>query len=210
MDYKLSNDILKLREYGRNVQMMVEEIKKIEDKEKRSAAARDIQRIMGTLAPQSKEGDWRHKLWDQLCHIADYQIDVDSEFEIPDPKEMYTRPTKRMPYTKSTSRFRQYGHNVQLMVKEAAEATDPDKVKGILSLAANTMRMQLGTPEKDPNLELMILEHLKDMCKGKLTFDPADIQFYRNFILRVAPRNVSLTAGIQKRSSNANKKKKKK
>ena len=70
-----------LPEYGRNVLKMIEHVKTIKDPEERNQAARTIIQIMGNLNPNLKEvTDFRHKLWDHLMIIADFDLDVDSPY----------------------------------------------------------------------------------------------------------------------------------
>ena len=65
MDYNTQREKLILPEYGRNVQKMIEQVKAIEDKEKRSEQMRAVVQVMGILNPQIRElNDYKHKLWD--------------------------------------------------------------------------------------------------------------------------------------------------
>ena len=80
MKYNISESPLKLREYGRNVQSMVEYAKKIEDRDRRSRVIKEIVRIMVNLHPEIKDQpDYEVKLWDHLFMIADFDLDMIDE-----------------------------------------------------------------------------------------------------------------------------------
>lgn len=180
MKYKISNERLKLREYGRNVQMMVNYCKTLEDRDERNALCRDIVRIMASMNPNLRDGpDLRQKLWDHFYHLAEYDIDVDSEFPPPDPETMFTRPPERMPYLSKRSRFRQYGRNVELMADEAMRMEDEGRKHALVSMILNIMKMQIKGTEKDSNAELIVCDHLRVMTKAKLDYQPEDIRFHR-------------------------------
>ena len=67
MEYNSTRNRLILREYGRNVQRMVESLMTIEDIETRTQSAKAIINVMSQLNPSIREvGDVRHKLWDHL------------------------------------------------------------------------------------------------------------------------------------------------
>jgi len=78
-DYNSSRKKLILPEYGRNIQKMVNHIKTIEDRDERNKAARTVIGVMGNLNPHLRDvNDFKHKLWDHLAIIADFDLDIDS------------------------------------------------------------------------------------------------------------------------------------
>ena len=97
IEYNTKRNKLIIREYGRNIQKLVEECVKIEDRAKRTRTAYAIVRIMSDIV-NSKENssdanrnndDFWNKLWDHLYIMSDYQLDIDSPFPkpVPDTKE---------------------------------------------------------------------------------------------------------------------------
>ena len=80
-------------EYGRNVLKMVEDVKKIEDRQKRTEQAKAVVRVMEILNPQVHSADnWEQKLWDHLYIMAGYDLDVDSPYPKPSPEQRKSRP----------------------------------------------------------------------------------------------------------------------
>ena len=63
LDYNTEREKLAMPEYGRNVLKMVEDVKRIEDRAKRSEQARAVVRVMEILNPQVHSADnWEQKL----------------------------------------------------------------------------------------------------------------------------------------------------
>ena len=171
MKYKISEQPMKLREFGRNVEMMVAYCKKLPDRLERNALARTIVRIMANINPSVREeADYEQKLWDTLIHLADYEIDIDlpAEFTRALPSTRNTRPTKRMVYHQRRSRFRQYGLNVEMMADIAMKMEDEEEKQALIFLILNIMKMQIKGAEKDSNAELIVCDHLKTMTKGAI------------------------------------------
>ena len=57
LDYNTEREKLAMPEYGRNVLKMVEDVKRIEDRAKRSEQARAVVRVMEILNPQVHSAD---------------------------------------------------------------------------------------------------------------------------------------------------------
>ena len=63
LDYNTSREKMAMPEYGRNVLKMVENLKTIEDREKRSQQAAAVVKVMELLNPQvHQQDDYEHKL----------------------------------------------------------------------------------------------------------------------------------------------------
>ena len=91
--YNTELDKLRMPEYGRNIWSMVEELKAIPDRAKRSEQARAVVKSMEILNPQVHSQDnYEQKLWDHLFMIADYDLDIDAPYPMPQPEERLARP----------------------------------------------------------------------------------------------------------------------
>ena len=79
--YNTEVERLGMPEYGRNVLKMVEMLKAIEDRGKRSEQARAVVKVMESLNPQvHQQENFEQKLWDHLYMIAGYDLDIDSPY----------------------------------------------------------------------------------------------------------------------------------
>ena len=115
-DYNTSREKLILPEYGRNVQKMVEDLKQIEDRDKRSAQARGIIRTMERIHPQTgASGDTEQKFWDHLFIMAGYDLDIDAPYPMPAKEEKLITPSP-IPLDKSKIEAREYGRNIEKII----------------------------------------------------------------------------------------------
>ena len=93
MEYNTTRSKLLMPEYGRNVQRMVEYLLTIEDRATRLRNAEAVIELMGTLNPHLKViEDYKHKLWDHLYQMTDFQLDVDSPYPSLQGKRSFKSP----------------------------------------------------------------------------------------------------------------------
>ena len=91
--YNTEREKLQMPEYGRNVLSMVEMLREIEDKGKRTEQARAVIKVMEMLNPQVRQQeDYEHKLWDHLYLIAGLDLDIDSPYPAPKPEVLQAKP----------------------------------------------------------------------------------------------------------------------
>ena len=87
--YNTEREKLQMPEYGRNILSMVEILKGIEDKEKRSLQARAVVKAMEVLNPQvHSQENYEQKLWDHLYLIAGLDLDIDAPYPAPSLEEI--------------------------------------------------------------------------------------------------------------------------
>ena len=116
LDYNTEREKLAMPEYGRNVLKMVEDVKRIEDRTKRSEQARAVVRVMEILNPQVHSADnWEQKLWDHLYIMAGYDLDVDSPYPMPSPEQRKSRP-EIIPLKKKPIKATHYGRNIESII----------------------------------------------------------------------------------------------
>ena len=122
MEYNSTREQMIIPEYGRNIQKMTDYTIAIEDRDKRNKAARFIVNVMAQMNSlnQRDNNDFRHKLWDHLFIISNYQLDVDAPFPKPEPEEKALKP-KKCSYPNKLITFKQYGVNIERMIKKAVE-----------------------------------------------------------------------------------------
>lgn len=171
MEYNTARTELKIQEYGRNVQKMIEYIKTLPDIEDRTKAAQSVISIMVALNPQLKEQtEYKQKLWDHLFLISGYDLDVNAPYPMPSPAERYKQP-KKPSYSSNHIKYRYYGKNVEIMIKAAIEMEESEEKKAFVNALASYMKMayRLWNEEKVP--DEVILKHLSELSKGKLHLD---------------------------------------
>lgn len=157
-----------LPEYGRNVQKMVDHIKTIEDREERNRASRTIIQIMGNLNPHLRdEGDFKHKLWDHLALIANFDLDIDSPYPTPQREKFIEKPNQ-IPYKQGDIRYLHYGRIIELMIDAASEMPDGGEKEYLTTLIVNQMKKAYVTWNRSQVADEVIIGDLKLLSGGKL------------------------------------------
>lgn len=171
MDYNTDREPLKIREYGRHVQRLIEYAKKIEDKEKRQEVVDAIIILMGQLNPHLKNvADFKHLLWDHLFMIGGFDMDIDSPYEIPTAAINEPNPAD-LPYPLQKIKYRHYGKNVETMIAKAREYDDLEKRKGLTEVIVNFMKMAYRNWSDEAVSDELIKQDLKTLSKGTLVID---------------------------------------
>jgi hypothetical protein len=167
-DYNTQRKKMALPEYGRNVQKMVDHIKSIEDRDERNRAAKTIISIMGNLNPHLRDvGDFKHKLWDHLALIANFELDIDSPYPVPEPSKFVEKP-KQVPYKQGDIRFLHYGRIIELMIDYASEMEDGDQKEYLTTLIVNQMKKSYITWNRGQVADEVIIGNMKLLSRGRL------------------------------------------
>ena len=169
MEYNNKLKRLRMPEYGRIIQNMVDHAITIPDREQRNVAANTIIQVMGNINPTLRDNrDFKHKLWDHLHLIADFKLDIDSPFEVPTMDHFLGKP-ERVPYPFTRIKIRHYGKIVEMLIEKAFEIPEEDKRLEFTRQIANHMKLSYLTWNKDNVTDEIILESLRELSGGRLT-----------------------------------------
>jgi hypothetical protein len=169
LEYNTEREHLIIPEYGRHLQKMINYAKAIESREERNKVAKSIIAVMGNLQPHLRDvPDFQHKLWDQLFIIADFDLDVDSPYPIPDRDELFRRP-ERLPYPQNHPKYRFYGNNIKTMIDVAITWEEGDLKDALVYTIANHMKKCFLNWNKDTVEDDVILAHLAELSNNQLT-----------------------------------------
>jgi len=171
MEYNTKRNTLTIREYGRNVQKMVEQLKLIEDRDKRNEAARAVVRTMDQLNrnmdPNSNKTDsidYWHKLWDHLFVMTNYELDIDAPF--PKIEKQVEKPVMVKPdYNKHNIKLRTYGRNMERIIKEVSQYP-PEQRERMAKPLVNHLKMLYLTFNRDSVNDNVIKQQLSDLSDG--------------------------------------------
>lgn len=170
-DYNTTRSELILAEYGRNVQNMVKYIITLPTKEERNKYAQAVIDLMGFLNPHLRDvADFKHKLWDHLHIISNYQIDVDSPYPKPTPEAKEIKPD-HIGYPQQRIKFKHYGKTVEKLIATAIEEENPDRKKEMVQGIANFMKMAYVQWNKDNVSDEVIIKNLKELSDGQLVLE---------------------------------------
>ena len=167
-EYNTSREAIILKEYGRNVQNLVNYIRSVPDKEKRTQLATSLIELIKQLAPVAKEAQENpQRMWDDLYIMADFNLDVDNPFTTPDRTILFKKPRK-MEYPQNNVRFRHYGKNIEKMVKEALKKEDPIEREEAAIYIGKLMKTFFGAWNKETLDDSVIVKDIGILSQGKL------------------------------------------
>ncbi|QHL86047.1 DUF4290 domain-containing protein [Nibribacter ruber] len=167
---------LLLREYGRNVQNIVQYILTVEDRTKRTQLAQLLVNLMGRLNPNVKDiQDAQQTLWNHLYVMADGQLDVDAPFTLSAMEYLNDKP-QRVDYPKNTPKYMHYGSNLESLIEKATQIQDPVEKEAAIISVGKLMKVLYRTYNKDSVSDMVILENMRDLSKGQLDLDTALVE----------------------------------
>lgn len=170
MEYPTLQGKLIMPEYGRNIQQMIVHAMTIEDREERTRCVKSIINIMGNLFPYLRDvNDFKHKLWDHVAIMSDFQLDIDYPYDILKPENLYTRPDQ-VPYQNARIRYQHYGKTLEKMIARVADYEEGEERNELIRLIANHMKKCFLTWNKEVVDNRKIFEDLKELSNGKLDF----------------------------------------
>ncbi|MEC5158607.1 DUF4290 domain-containing protein [Chryseobacterium sp. MP_3.2] len=174
MEYNTERTHLHMPEYGRIIQQLVERCKELAEKEERNEMAVAIVDFMGQRNPQLRdEENYKHKLWDHLFILANYNLDIDSPYPIPTEEEMQQKP-KRMEYPKLQGDFKFYGKSILQLIDRAIELEAGDEKDALIQVIANNMKKSYNVYNKEHVQDEVIFRHLKDLSENRLDLTVLD------------------------------------
>lgn len=171
-EYNTARPDIILKEYGRNVQKLVEYIRSIPDKEKRTELAFTLIELMKQLTPSVKEATPENpqRMWDDLYVIADFNLDLNNPFPIPDRETLFKKPL-HIGYPQSNIRFKHYGKNIERLIKEAVKLENEQERNDAVIYLGKLMKTFYGNWNKETLDDSVIVNDIRTMSQGKLSLD---------------------------------------
>lgn len=216
MDYNTERKKIALPEYGRSIHKMVDWVCTIEDRDERNKQIQAVIAVMGGMNPHLRDvNDFKHKLWDHVQIMSNFQIDIDSPYPIPNP-ETFRSEKNIIPYQTEPIRIRHYGRNIQTMIENLADRENSEAKEKALLLLANHMKKSYVTWNKDVVYDDIIFRDIEILSQGRLKL-PEGTKLAPAYNLNMQANTSSSPKTIQKakqpvhhHSSNINNNKKKK
>ena len=175
LQYNTKRTQLVIPEYGRHVQLMINQIIETQNREERNKMAKAVIGIMGNMNPHLRDvPDFQHKLWDQLFIMSNFELDVDSPYEKPH-KEVLEQKPDRLTYPQRNPKYRFYGNNIKSMINVAVNWEDGDLKNALVYNIANHMKKCFLNWNKDTVQDEVILNHLVELSDNKLKVKEEDL-----------------------------------
>jgi len=179
-NYNFTRSKLYLPEYGRHIHQMVDSLLLIEDRQERTRQAKAVIAVMGNLNPMLRDTEaFKHKLWDHLFIMSDFQLDVDSPYMQPSRQDLTVRPEK-LRYPQSRIMYKHYGKYTQRFVRYVVEHLPESDVEGELINVARYMRTKsYEFNNEHPNND-SIVRDIRLMSGGDIDIDLSEITNIRS------------------------------
>jgi hypothetical protein len=206
MEYNTSQSQIILKEYGRNIEKIVKYLKTLDSKEKRTEMAHVLVDLMRQIAPSVREtNETNQKLWDDMFIMADFDLDIDSPYPVPQ-KDVLTRKPERMPYISNRIRYRHYGRNIELLVKEALKKEDPQEREEAIIYMGKLMKSFYSSWNNETIDDAVILENIQNISGGQLDINLEKVKednlFERLYKTKPVRKSTNRSGGKQKGSNN--------
>ena len=205
LQYNTKRTQLIIPEYGRHVQLMINQILETQDREERNKMASAVIGIMGNMNPHLRDvPDFQHKLWDQLFIMSNFQLDVDSPFEKPQQEVLEQKPD-RLAYPQRNPKYRFYGNNIKSMIDVAMNWEDGDLKNALVYNIANHMKKCFLNWNKDTVQDEVIFNHLLELSDNKLKVREEDLPLTdASEFLKIRSKNGNGSKNNQKQRSKRN------
>lgn len=168
MEYNTQRKRLPLPEYGRSIQNMVDHALTIRDRAERQRCAQTIINIMGNLFPHLRDvPDFKHKLWDHLAIMSDFQLDIDYPYDVIRKDNLVT-PPDYIPYSHHRMRYRHYGHTLEVLIQKAIRVPEGREKTNLVAMICNHMKKDYITWNKDTIDDKKLADDLYELSEGRL------------------------------------------
>ena len=175
-EYNTSHSPIILREYGRNVQKIIDYIRTIEDKTLKTQYAHHILKLMDFLSPcEGSSARCIQKRWGDLFFMADYKLDIESSYPVV-PRERLFNHKEPITYRKQSIKYRHYGRHVELLISKAMEMTDPEEQKQAFIGIVQLIKHLSATWHPDSLDHETILAAVKNIAGDKSAVDWSKMQ----------------------------------
>jgi len=169
MRYNTQLEKIRMTEYGRYIQEVIDYLPKIEDKKLRSNIAAEIVQVMSILirTPFRTNPETQRKIWDHLHIISQFMLDIDSPFPKPAPPE----EIKPHPLTYSNPdeiKFKYHGEYLQKIFEKLKTMENGPEKEELLRLTVILMKKFYYAWNKEFPKDEVILEQIKTLSNGSI------------------------------------------
>lgn len=177
MIYNTQKEKLKMPEYGRAVQDMIQHAIQMPTKEERTQCAYAIIDVMcSMLEKDDSQPNIEQRVWDHLAFISNYQLDIDYPFPITRLDSENIKP-QRIPYPTHKIEHPQYGHLIEEGLKKLEEMPEGEERDELTELLANQMKLSLYNWNKDAMSNEKVAADIYEYTHGKVQLDLETFQW---------------------------------
>ncbi len=175
-DYNTVQEKLTLREYGRNIQMLVQHLKTIEDPKEKSKKAETLVELMRQLNPAIRDTpEIAQKIWDDLHIISEFELEVEGPFPKPD-STLITKKPEKVPYQTNEIVFKHFGRNIELLVDKAITLEDKEEQEAAIIHIGKLMKTFFSSYNKDVMEDDVVYANIRQLSKNQLDIDMVKVK----------------------------------
>jgi len=115
--------------------------------------------------------DFKHKLWDHLAIIADFDLDIESPYPWPEPESLQSKPNK-VPYHQHRIAKKHYGRSIVLMIEKAVALEAGEEKEDLVKMIAYHMKKSYLTWNREAVSDSEIFADMKTLSGGVLIANP--------------------------------------
>lgn len=183
LDYNTERERLRMPEYGRTIQEMVDYAKSLTDRQERQNCAQTIVHLMeGMTTHRGDRDELQQKLWNHLAAIANYELDIDYPVTIKLLNEERGQH-ERVAYPQKRIARRHYGALVESMLKKLAEMEDPAEREVLTRQLAIQMKRDLGRWNRDAMNDQKVLNDIAQLTDGAVAPEPNSVRMLSDNII---------------------------
>ncbi len=171
-DYNTMRSPLMLKEYGRNIQKLMEQLVTIEDKTVRTQKAYGIVKLMEVVNPNAESSQ---KRWDDLFILSDYKLDIDSPNPKPIKRESSQQHYVHMPFIQLI-RYKYYGRHMESLIQKISTLATRKEQDQMIITVARLMRRFSSIWNNDYISNERIMQDIKRMIPDDTMLDVAIIR----------------------------------
>ncbi len=176
--YNTDYEPIRLPEFGRTVQSLIDYCVSLPDREERNDCAYSIANVMANLFPELKgENNDMSKIWDQMMIMSQFKLDVDFPCEVI-TQEGFKPAPHPIPRDITKINLRHYGKYIQEMIPVIADMPDGEEKDELISMVAHHMKKLLMFQDKDWVDDSRILRDLAMYSNGKIDLNAEDYMLH--------------------------------
>ncbi len=177
LDYNTQRERLLMPEYGREIQKMVDHAVTLESREERQRCAETIVSIMERMFPGNGGSvDHRHKLWDHLALMSNFQLDIDWPCDVSQAAKIASRP-EPLGYPMKDIPVRHYGNMVFELFEQLKSMPEGPERDELARLTANHMKRDLFQWSHGSADDEKVIADLARFTDGVIQLSPKNFVF---------------------------------
>ena len=186
LDYNTQRERIKLNEYGREIQQMVDYCVTIPDREERQACAEAIIDTMRKMNPSDQNiNDRMQTLWDHLALMSDFKLDIDYPVEITTAEQMASKP-EPVAYPNTRIPVRHYGRALFELFDTLKTMEPGEERDTLVRMTANQMKRCLLLWGHGNGDDEKVADDLARFTDGVIQLDLDSFRFDKIDVLSIA------------------------